>query len=235
LLSLSTATATVWNLALAGKGRGVFTTAAVAAGDLLMVAQPLALQYCEEGTTPENEELAAALSAAVAATTTAAAAGAQSASSSSSAAGLSLWQQHALLQLKPAGEGQDVAAVEQQLLQQMLGDPADVLVASQTTANNSSSGSESNSESSGNEGSVQQQESAALPAVTATLPGADRVLQIVHANCTGKSAMRFFRLSVHMIGKALQARALHCVHAQRLPCGGPPLTWGCFGGAVHMP
>ncbi|KAF8059148.1 hypothetical protein HT031_005320 [Scenedesmus sp. PABB004] len=50
-----------------GMGRGLFTTDAAAPGDLLLVAAPLALLYCKEGATPENEELAEALSAAVAA------------------------------------------------------------------------------------------------------------------------------------------------------------------------
>eukprot|EP00775_Hariotina_reticulata_P013191 gene13191-13322_t len=47
-----------------GKGRGLFTTAAAAPGNLLLTAMPLALLYCEEGTTPEMEELADALAAA---------------------------------------------------------------------------------------------------------------------------------------------------------------------------
>ncbi|WIA18501.1 hypothetical protein OEZ85_009954 [Tetradesmus obliquus] len=167
-----------------GKGWGLFTTAAVAAGDLLLVAQPLALLYCEEGTTPENEELAEALAAAAAAT--AAAAGAQPASSSSSSGssggGLSLWQQHALLQLRATGEGPDTAAVDPQLLQQLLGDPADVIAAPQIDQASSNSSSEEAS----TQQQQQQQQVAPLPPASAALPGADRVLQIVHANCTGE-------------------------------------------------
>ncbi|KAI8466486.1 MAG: hypothetical protein J3K34DRAFT_524486 [Monoraphidium minutum] len=43
---------------VAGKGRGLVTTAAVEEGALLMVAAPLGILYCEEGGTPENEDLA---------------------------------------------------------------------------------------------------------------------------------------------------------------------------------
>jgi hypothetical protein len=162
--------------ALAGKGRGIFTITAVAAGDLLLVAQPLALLYCEEGTTPENEELADALAAAVAATAAAAA----QAPGSSSGEGLLLWQQHALLQLQAAGKGQDSAGLEQQqqLLLQLLGNPVDVAASLQTVPTNNSSGEEA---------SVQQP-LAPLPTIDAALPGADRVLQIVHANCIGETA-----------------------------------------------
>jgi hypothetical protein len=156
-----------------------------------MVAQPLSLLYCEEGTTPENEELADALAAAVAATSTAAA---QAASGSSSSGGLALWQQHALLQLKAAGEGQDGAGVEQQqLLLQLLGDPADLVTATGTAqGSSSSSSSSSNSSSSSSEEAYkqqqqqqQQQQLVPLEPVADALPSADRVLQIVHANCTG--------------------------------------------------
>jgi hypothetical protein len=172
--------------ACAGKGRGIFTTAAVAAGDLLLVAQPLALLYCEEGATPENEELADALAAAVAATTAAAAAPAASGSG-----GLALWQQHALLQLTAAGEGQDGAGAEQQqqqqqLLLQLLGDPADVAAAMQHVQPSSSSSSSSSEEADKQQQQQQQQQVVALAPVAGALPSADRVLQIVHANCTGE-------------------------------------------------
>ncbi len=43
---------------LAGQGRGVFATEAVQPGTLLLVAPPLSVLYCDEGTTPENEDLA---------------------------------------------------------------------------------------------------------------------------------------------------------------------------------
>lgn len=43
---------------LAGQGRGVLATEAVQPGTLLLVAPPLSVLYCEEGTTPENEDLA---------------------------------------------------------------------------------------------------------------------------------------------------------------------------------
>ncbi|KAF6262337.1 hypothetical protein COO60DRAFT_649132 [Scenedesmus sp. NREL 46B-D3] len=166
-----------------GKGRGVFTTAAVAAGDLLLVAQPLALLYCEEGTTPENEELADTLTAAVVATAAAAEAPSSSSSSSSSSGGLELWQQHALLQLRAAGEGQDGTAAEQhqQLLQQLLGDPS-VVAAELRTAQASSSSSSSSAEAS----KQQPQELAPLPPAPGALPSADKLLQVVHANCTGE-------------------------------------------------
>lgn len=43
---------------LKGKGRGVVTRETVSSGQLLMVDSPLAIMYCAEGVTPENEELA---------------------------------------------------------------------------------------------------------------------------------------------------------------------------------
>jgi hypothetical protein len=151
-----------------------------------MVAQPLSLLYCEEGTTPENEELADALAAAVAATSTAAA----QAASSSSSGGLALWQQHAMLQLQAAGEGQDGAGVEQQqLLLQLLGDPADVVKAAENAQGSSSSSSDE---------ADKQQLLVSLEPVAGPLPNADRVLQIVHANCTGgRSACIEFEQNVH--------------------------------------
>jgi hypothetical protein len=178
---------TCYVVLFAGKGRGLFTSAAVASGDLLMVAQPLALLYCEEGTTPENEELADALAAAVAAASTTAAQAASG--SSSSSGGLALWQQHALLQLKAAGEGQDGAGAEQQqqLLLQLLGDSADVAAALKASSSSSSSGEEADKQ--------QQQQLAPLDPVAGALPSADRVLQIVHANCTGGRSVCQQRLS----------------------------------------
>lgn len=103
----------------AGKGRGLFTTSAVSAGEVLLVGAPLVLLWSEEGTTPENEELAEHLVAAVAATA--------AAPGSSSSKGLSPWQQQALLQLRPPGgqTGQQRHQQQQVLpdLRQLLGPP----------------------------------------------------------------------------------------------------------------
>jgi SET and MYND domain-containing protein len=43
---------------LKGRGRGLVATTNMELGRLLMVSDPLAVIFCDEGTTPENEELA---------------------------------------------------------------------------------------------------------------------------------------------------------------------------------
>ena len=41
-----------------GRGRGLVATTPLELGRLLLVSAPLGIVYCEEGSTPENEELA---------------------------------------------------------------------------------------------------------------------------------------------------------------------------------
>jgi hypothetical protein len=48
---------------LPGRGRGLVASRQVAAGELLLVSLPLAVRFCEEGSTPENEELAEQMAA----------------------------------------------------------------------------------------------------------------------------------------------------------------------------
>lgn len=161
----------------AGKGRGLFATTAVKAGDLLIAAAPLALLYCDEGLTPEIEELADHLSAAVAATTNSSSSSQGSSAAAAAAAPLALWQQHALLQLRPpgaaaaAGGGTGVPD-----LLHLLGDPAYVAAAADAAAGGSSDA----------EQQEQQQQGAPslLPALE-KLPGLEDVLKLVFANCTG--------------------------------------------------
>jgi hypothetical protein len=149
----------------AGRGRGLFTTAAVSAGDVLLVAAPLALLYSEEGHTPENEELAAHLAAIAAAAP--AAAGGSGGSSSGGSGGLAPWQRSALLQLRGPGavDGQ------QQLpdLRQLLGPP---------------------DEAAWVEGERQQQprqqQQSQADAQQQQLPGPEELTRIVFANCTGE-------------------------------------------------
>jgi hypothetical protein len=152
----------------AGKGRGLFTTEAVQAGDVLLAAAPLVLLYSEEGTTPEIEELADHLAAAVAAT--AAAAG-----SSGSSKGLAPWQQHALLQLRGPGAA-ETSTPQQQQQQQMPSLRALLGPPEEPVEFHSSSSSNSSAEQPGNQ---QQLEAAG------SLPSAEMLTQLAFANCTG--------------------------------------------------
>jgi hypothetical protein len=164
----------------AGKGRGLFTTAAVAPGDLLLVAAPLALLYCEEGTTPEIEELAEALAAAVAAT------------ASGLSGGLEGWQQQALLQLRPAGAaaaatpgGQPGSNSRLDLLQ-LLG-PSEAVTAAAGPAEEPAAAAAVHTEQ---QQQQQQQEDGTKEqyvSTTSALPAPDHILKLVFANCTGES------------------------------------------------
>eukprot|EP00879_Flechtneria_rotunda_P020233 GHRR01021277.1.p1 GENE.GHRR01021277.1~~GHRR01021277.1.p1 ORF type:complete len:452 (+),score=223.06 GHRR01021277.1:722-2077(+) len=160
-------------------GRGIFTTARVAAGDLLMVAAPLVLLYCEEGTTPEIEELADRLTAAVAATISSG----RSGGSSSSVGGLAVWQQHALLQLRSAGIAGDANPGQMPDLLQLIGSPADFAAGLQAA----SSGQQQLKQQ--QEREQQQQSSLAAPLMqppTGTLPGPEEVLKLAFANSSGE-------------------------------------------------
>jgi hypothetical protein len=144
----------------AGRGRGLFTTAAVAAGDVLLTGAPLALLYCEEGATPENEELAAHLAALAAA-----------AVGGSSGGGLAPWQQRALLQLRGPGEQQQQQEQQVPDLQQLLGPPDErVWVDGQLQAQQE-------------EAKQQQQQQ------QQQLSDAAQLTRLAFANCTGACAL----------------------------------------------
>jgi hypothetical protein len=133
------------------------------------VAAPLTLLYSEQGTTPENEELAEHLAAAVAATAAAAAAG-----SSGSSKGLAPWQQHALLQLRGPG-GAVLGSQQEQQARQQLPDLAQVLGPPGEPVQLHGS---SSSNSGGDMAQQQEQQQ--------QLPSAAELLQLVFANCTGE-------------------------------------------------
>jgi hypothetical protein len=145
----------------------------VQAGEVMLVSAPLALLYSEEGTTPENEELAEFLAAEVAATPAPAAAAAAGGSSK----GLAPWQQHALLQMRGAGAGGAASKPQQQQQQQGLPDLRQLLGPPDEPVQMHDSSS-SSSEAGGGQQQQQQQ--------VQQLPSAEEVLQLVFANCTGR-------------------------------------------------